>query len=208
LFEEGETLAHAKHDNRESTAHDRAAALESRIPLLRVEGEGASSASVEVDGERGDWSSLHPIDPGKHLVRAPHFEKLIDAPQLKTEVVVTIPAIEQPLPPAKKALFWTPLRITSAAIVGAGALSLMISLGAGADAISKKNASNDAGHCDSAQHCDAIGLGLRNGAETSATVSTVTFFMSLGLVALGAVLFVLAPTIAPQRAEYPAAFRF
>jgi serine/threonine-protein kinase len=86
--------------------------------------------------------------------------------------------------------------------VGVGALGVVgIGLGSvfGLAAKSKLDQSNS-GHCDSADHCDATGLGLRKDSEHAATLSTVLFVAGGVALAGGVVLYVTAPRARPASA--------
>jgi serine/threonine-protein kinase len=86
--------------------------------------------------------------------------------------------------------------------VGVGAVGLIgVGLGSafGLAAKSKLDQSNS-GHCDSSDHCDSTGLGLRKDSEHAANLSTVLFVAGGVALAAGVVLYVTAPRARPASA--------
>jgi hypothetical protein len=101
-FLEAETLAHARSDKREPTAHKRAAALETKLNRVTFDVTPAAKqrdVSVRVDG--GEvvpapyWSIGVALDPGRHVVRVDlqgrprrSLTVTIDVGRLVTQVVI------------------------------------------------------------------------------------------------------------------------
>jgi len=77
------------------------------------------------------------------------------------------------------------------AVAGVAGVALGTVFGLGAK--SKLNQSNQDGHCDTADTCDAAGLALRHDASSAATLSTVMFVVGGVALAGGAVLYFTAP---------------
>jgi hypothetical protein len=199
LYREGQTMAAAKHDPRESNARERADALAARMPSIQVRTSGEAQPIIEIDGEKAD-TLPRDVDPGKHVVRARtperNWERAVDVPAKKTLVTVDVPALDvEPAPAPRGITFFTPLRIAGVASAGTGVVLLSFGLALGADAISKLGASNDAGHCGPGNRCDTTGIALRSSADASATASTALFFVGLVGIAVGATLFFLAPKL-------------
>lgn len=196
LYREGKALAEHKLDGRASDARKRADALTARMPSIQVKATGAPS--IEIDGATSD-AQAHEIDPGRHVVRARTkdrtWENTVDVPAQKTLVTVEVPSLDVEQPKAKQGIFFTPWRIAGVSSAGVGFVLFTIGLGLGADAISKKNASNDMGHCDPTNHCDDIGIQLRKSADGSASASTALFLIGVGGMAAGAALFFLSPQL-------------
>jgi hypothetical protein len=78
------------------------------------------------------------------------------------------------------------------AVGGAGIVGIIVGGVFGAIAESKLTQSNSS-HCDSTDHCDATGLGLRQDAKSAANVSTIAFVAGGVLLAGGVVLYLTAP---------------
>jgi serine/threonine-protein kinase len=86
--------------------------------------------------------------------------------------------------------------------VGVGALGIVgVGIGSafGLTAKSKLDQSNSS-HCDSADHCDSTGLGLRKDSENAATLSTILFAAGGVALAAGVVLYFTAPRARPASA--------
>jgi serine/threonine-protein kinase len=86
--------------------------------------------------------------------------------------------------------------------VGVGALGVVgVGLGSafGLVAKSKLDQSNSS-HCDSSDHCDSTGLGLRKDSKDAAGLSTILFVAGGVALAAGVVLYVTAPRARPASA--------
>jgi hypothetical protein len=187
---------------RQTMAHDRAAALEPKLSHVTVEVPAASRAPglvVERDGVpigSAQWGLSIPVDPGVHVVRALAPEK--QAWQSNVSVAadasaqtVTIPLLQnraalpstlQPAPPADRAQ-------RNAAIVGLslGGVGVLVGTVFGLRAVSKNNSSNEDGRCQG-NACTQDGVTLRNQARTAGTVSTVAFAIGGAALATGFIL--------------------
>jgi hypothetical protein len=95
-------------------------------------------------------------------------------------------------------------RIAGFTIGGVGLAGLGAGIGLGVLALSKKNASNADGHCNTADVCDATGHQLRVEAIQAATASTGLFIGGGAALALGVVLVATAPS-KPKAESAPSA---
>src|SRR6185369_8069767 len=89
---------------------------------------------------------------------------------------------------------WGAQRIAGIAVGGAGIAGVIVGAVFGAQAIAKKNASNEGGQCDAKDLCDATGSGLRQDGLRAATISTIAMIAGGVAVAGGVVLVVTAPS--------------
>jgi hypothetical protein len=182
-----------------------------------VNGLTVKRDGVEVN--RAIWDTEIPVDPGVHTVTAVAPGKkewqasITIAAAARTETV-TIPKLEPaPEPPIAAA----PAVISPGASSiapeappsdpNAGRTQRYIGLGVGAAGVvgiavgsifglgakSKLDDSNADNHCDASDACDATGKGLRDDAQSAATVSTIAFIAGAAAVAGGVVLYLTAP---------------
>jgi hypothetical protein len=160
------------------------------------------------DGEilPGDALGLAvPVDPGQHIVTAiaPHYKKWTENVDVSGEgatVTLTIGPLEKDAaavaPPVVVVDNGDPGFVYHASGIALGVVGL-VSLGVGSVfglvAAGKLSASNANGHCDAADTCDSVGLGLRSDAEGAALASTILFIAGGVALAAGITVFVLAP---------------
>jgi hypothetical protein len=191
--------------DRDRYARARADALRPRLPRLTVK-VTADAADLEItrDGApfaRTQWAAGIPVDPGEHVVVASARGKQSWTTKVSvaeaTVFEVIVPALED-APDAVHGPSVGTLRIAGLSVGAAGLLGLTIGAGSGAWAINKKAASNAGGHCDAANTCDPIGLGLRRESLRAASVSTAAFAVGAVAAAGGAVLYLIAPKVAPR----------
>jgi hypothetical protein len=207
-----EAAAKAGQADRQSKARARREALEPKLAKLTIfvseRARSLEGLSVTRDGAPVDQAALGtavPVDKGRHTVVATagefRFEKEvnIEADGAAASVLIEGPAaaVVAPPPPGRD----VPTEKAglgaqrTAGIVALGASGVGFGLGAffGFRAISKKDESNQGGHCRDGNRCDAVGVALRDEGLTAATVSTVLFIAGGVAAAGGAVLFLTAP---------------
>jgi hypothetical protein len=216
-----EVIEDAHRENakdRAKFATQRADALKPRVPRLVVKRSAAarsvSGLSVQRDGlpvGEGMWDTPVPVDLGGHDVHvtAPGKKPLdlhVDVKQEGAEVVVEIPGLEavpappptsdtseQPPPPPPPEVSPTQ-RNAGFAVGGIGIAALAVGAGLGGLALSKKNASNANGNCNSADMCTPTGLQLRSDGIHAASGSTALFAIGGVALVVGVVLVATAPS--------------
>jgi hypothetical protein len=215
-FKRAVEIASSRGDKRGAVAAERAARLESRVPLLSIVVTPAARAqgvTVTRDGElvpASQWDTPVRVNPGAHDIAASAPSKETSHTKVElvpsaTTVTTTIDALEPPKeatavvpPPVAEApppvVVPVPQTRKWAALVEGGAGIVGVGLGAvfGALAISKLNASN-AGPCNGGDRCTGEGLSLRSQADTFGNASTIAFVVGGVAVASGAVLYLTAP---------------
>ena len=168
-FRQAERLALARGDARSTIAHDRARQLESRLGQLPSADDGTPPTAPSSSAAPAPSSST----PGPPLVAG-------SAP--------TVPLGQ----PAIRAPTGDPQRAAGLAVLGAGAVGLVVGTVFGVMARSKQDDSNSSGHCQPDDHCDAAGIAERSDALTDATISTFSFIGGVACLAGGAALYLLA----------------
>jgi hypothetical protein len=218
-FRRAIVIAAARGDRRQSIAEERAANLLDRVPelvILVTPSARAEGVTVTRDGElvpSTEWDSPTPMDPGDHeiVVTAPSKAMrrlavtLVAEKGIRTTVVDSLetpplpsPLLPPPPPSASQDASGTSSgpfpsqRWASFAVGGAGALSVGVGIVLGAVAASKLHESND-GPCNSTDHCDATGLGLRQDAEHFGNAATGAFVVGGLALAAGVGLYLTAP---------------
>jgi hypothetical protein len=174
---------------------------------------------------RAQWEVPVPVDPGIHtivasapgkkpravsvMVTAGGAPTVFDIAPLEDQSVPPVAGAE-PVPepgttPAQPPAAAAPAtagngRRTLAIVVGsAGLVGIAVGAFFGFDTISKNNASNSSGNCDSTNHCTKSGLNLRSEAMNSASASNVAFTLGAVVLAAGVGLYLTAPRSAsPQ----------
>ncbi len=186
-------------DERAPWARERAAALDKRIPRLRLHLEPGTpvGTTIERDGKLVDPSSLGlpvPIDPGEHtlVVHAPghvpvtRIVHLAEGDNQAIELAAATAASEAapteappphahaPPPPRETPASRreTTLRVAGFASLGAGAAALGVGIVTGILTLDAKNTVET--HCPAAG-CDAAGLDAQDDGKTMSAVSTVGF---------------------------------
>ncbi len=159
---------------------------------------------------RGVWSTPVPVDPGEAVVvasapgRRPHQVVVRAAPS--TVARVEIPALEvvppsatiERAPPAEAPRpFWSTQRTLAVVAGAAGVVGVGIGTAFGVVSMGKGSDAEADGHCDAANVCDDVGLGLRRDAIAAGNVSTIAFAFGGVLLAGGAVLWFTAPKATP-----------
>lgn len=215
---------------REQAARERAAALEPRLPRIRLEvaDPGVEGLEIERDGVRvepADWGAPLPVDPGEHVIRAhapgkKSWERRVIAAERTPPVMVAVPELlPEAVAPAAASAPRAPLTgaaETSASSAGLGTQRTLALVAGGAGVVgivagsvyglksrSKHDEASDYG-CNAARDCtDQRGFDAAEDAVAAGNVSTLAF--ALGGVALagGAVLWFTA-----SEAEAPAQTAF
>jgi hypothetical protein len=98
---------------------------------------------------------------------------------------------------------WSGQKTLAVTAVGVGVAAVVVGAVFGLEARSANNSSmNDGSNtgCSPDNACGAVGLGLRDDALRDGNISTIAFAAGGGFVALGAVLWLTAPSPSPARA--------
>lgn len=209
-----ESLAHSKGETqRAADMAAKAKALEPKVAKITIgvpkELQDVDGLTISRDGkkyEKALWNTPLPVDTGTHVIKveapgriawskemtvlADGVMLMVDVPQLIAEPVppVVDPFNEPRLPERTwpKPLGWTSVGIGAASLITSGILSGL--------AVGKKNASNADGHCQTSNnHCDDVGLNLRDQALSLANGATATIVIGGVLAAGGIVLVATAP---------------
>jgi hypothetical protein len=197
---------------RQMRARARRDALEPKVAKLTIQvGERARSLeglSILRDGAPvapDAWGTAVPVDKGRHAVVATagayRFEKEVEvaADGASVSVLIEGPAPAPPPSDPDPGVLGGLGAQRTAGLIAAGAGVVGIGLGSffGVRAISKKNESNESGHCREGNKCDLEGIALRDEGLTAATISTVLFIAGGAAAAGGVVLFLTAPKADP-----------
>ncbi len=214
-FKEAVDLAKRKNQpDREKIARERAAKLEPKLSMLKIDVDEKTRAlgvTVKRNGvvvADAIWGSYLPVDPGTQELEAsaPGYEtwkSTTEVPVGPARTEATIPALTQshlpgPTPvPVGGGSSGFAMRIAGISLGGAGVVGLAIGTGFGVDAMGSYSDARDTCVNDDPTRCTPAGVELQRSASTSALVSTVAF--SVGATALvgGALLFFLAPDDGP-----------
>ncbi len=170
------------------------------------------------------WGQALPVDPGTHTIEAQapgrkRWSVVRVVPPDGAGVVIELPLLAQEPPP--RALADAPRgprtqaspvlplddrggdvgagraqRVIALATGGAGLVVLGLGAVFGAEAIARRDASNQ-GHCDARSRCDAVGVALREDAQKAGTASTIAFSTgTAALLAAGLLLWTAPPSAA------------
>lgn len=211
--------------DREAYARNRAEALRPRLPWLVVVVSPAARTlpglQVKRDGivlGEAQLGVAIPVDLGDHVItaaapgRQPWEARISVSEEAKT-TKVEIPVLDALSPVAPPIIDRGPShtievssgmsaqRVVGVAAGAAGVIGLGLGAFFGLRAMSKQDESNKDGHCDAADTCDTVGLGLRDEAITAATVSTIGFIAGGVALAGGVTLFFTAPEDPPPQAK-------
>jgi PEGA domain len=209
---------HALEDARAAGENDVAsaaggalAALEPRVPRVRVVVTGASGAVATLDGQTVAVNTPIAVDPGAYhiVVSAPGKREAqatvavgerqqLDVPlRLEEEASANSTssgATEAAGPSTQRTSF--PWRTVGLVTAGAGLVALGVGTYFGLDAKSKNDQSNSSGCNASNNDCTPSAAAIRRDAITAGNTSTVLFVVGGVLAAGGVALWLLAP--APQ----------
>jgi hypothetical protein len=214
-FKEAVDLAKRKNQpDREKIAADRAAKLEPKLSMLKIEVAEENKAIGIVVKRNGvvvgdaTWGGYFPVDPGTQSLEAtaPGFDPwkgsvVVESGPTRTDAVIPALVKSKVVGPA------TPgepssdtgliMKISGLSLGGAGAIGLALGIGFGVDAMTTYSSARDTCIDDDPTRCTPDGVKMQRSASQSALVSTVAF--SVGTTALigGALLFFLAPSDEP-----------
>lgn len=219
-------LATKAGDARKAEADAKVAALGPKVPRLVVvvpeSMRAVSGLVIETDGVPlgpGAWGTGIPVDPGAHEVAASAPDKRkwstkIEINRPGDTITVTIPMLTEdgaaaapagqfgvatPGPGApKQQAGWSGQHTAGVAMAGLGVVGLGIMAGFGLDAASKHSASNAFCSADR-KYCEQPGLDLEKQAHVSANISNGALAAGATLIAAGALVFVLAPSLSAPK---------
>lgn len=209
-----ESLAHAKDETqRADDMAARAKAIENKVAKITIlvpkELQGVEGLTITHDGKKHEkplWNTPLPADKGMHVIKveAPgHVAWSKEASVVADGALLTVevpmlpvdrkpinaePMGERPLPERtwQKPLGWTAITLGGASLATTAILSGL--------AVGKKNASNADGHCQTQNnHCDDVGLSLRQQGVNLANGATATVVIGSVLGLAGVVLVATAP---------------
>lgn len=219
-FSFGQSMAIVKGEPKRAAAlGKKAKELENKVAKIKIVVspqmaalEGLSISRNGTEQDKALWNTSTPADTGDHVIKvfAPgreEWSKTVTVLADGADLTVTVPELkakEAPPPPPpptaivsrrtwQRPLGWTALGIGGAALATTGALSAM--------AVSKKNASNENGHCSEALGCDSVGKPLRDQAVGLANVATATMIFGGVLAAGGVVVMLAVPKSDEDRAD-------
>jgi hypothetical protein len=206
-------------DDRERTkvAADRLRVLEKKITRVTLDiSELPKDASVTLDNEKvTDPAFPVPLDPGPHATEAtaPHKKPGKKTFEVKEPGAITVkldpllddapPPPPPPPPPDKPAppptsRFWSGQRILGAVVAVAGLGGIAVGTVFGLDTFAKRDQRDL--HC-SGTICDAEGIRLHDAAGSSATISSIGFGAGAIALAVGAYLFIAAPSTVAAKVD-------
>ncbi|HEX3850072.1 MAG TPA: hypothetical protein VHW01_03850 [Polyangiaceae bacterium] len=202
---------------RQTMAHNRAAALQPKLSHLTINVPSASRVPglvVERDGVavgEAQWGLSIPVDPGAHTVKVhaagkKDWESTLDVAADASAQTLSVPALDDAPAATQAASSEAKPRsraLRTGAFVSFGVSGVGAVLGTvfGLRAISKNHASNADGKC-AGNDCSPDGVTLRNASRNAGNISTVAFAVSGAALATGFVLFFIdAKKEAPATAQ-------
>jgi hypothetical protein len=217
-YQDAQKMAIDRKDKqqRDKVAQKHLASLEphlAKLTLLPPQAGRPSGLEVTRDGVKlaDDGLGLaFPVDPGQHVVTAiaPSYKKWEQKIEVTGEgatVTVTLGPLEKEQvagPPPVVVENSDPgfaFHVGGIVLGAVGLVSIGVGSVLGLVAANKLSASNANGHCDAADTCDSVGLGLRSQAEGAALGSTVLFIAGGVVLVAGITVFFIAPK--KKRAE-------
>ena len=221
-FREAATSARTRSDDRAALADTRAKKLEPRLARVRIVAGGFRGEVFrdEVKLPEGAIGEAMPVDPGKYRYRfveagRPDREAIIHVTEegrtydVSPPEAAAAPSIPSATPPTRQAPAPSEpakSRVLGYVLLGVAAAGIGVGSGFGLDAAAKRDRSNE-GHC-TGNVCDAEGIGLRDRAFESATLSTVAFVVGAGALVASAAVFLGVFDSAPRRAGTTAVLRW
>lgn len=213
-YNEAEFLAKKDNDSERATfAHSEAAALEPRLPKLRINAKDTPGLSIHRDDKdvaKGLWGADIPVDPGEHKIEAtaPGYSVWTTTIKIaeKDAQVIEIPAlVKETAPPGPSTGPSPALRPAAIAAGGVGVAGLILGGVMGGLAMSAKSSLDTA--CPNKACNDAASQDKLASAKTKALVSTIGFSAGGAALATGVVLFVLSTRggAAPKQDDKPRA---
>jgi hypothetical protein len=156
------------------------------------------------DREPWELSIEVPAGAPPVAVEVPPLRASSSPPSVVAPVVAPAPAaapVDGPPPPQPPPLSpsaaFSPRRLATLALLGAGAVGIGLGTAFGIDAKSKLDDSNSNGGCRPNDHCNATGISERSDALNSATISTISFIAGSACIAGGVVLLLMSPNREP-----------
>ena len=197
-----EVAAEAKQrgqEERERVARQKAEALEPRLSRLTVDVPFASSPDLRIERDgtpigSAQWGLAVPVDPGRHRVTASAPGRSAWSTEVTVAADGAFTRVEvPPLIDTEQSFFAPTTRKVGLAALGVGVGTIALGSVFTVQALSKKEASNEAG-CSNDSCPTEEGLALRDQAISAG--HRATWAMSIGAVGLGAAaaLFWLVPT--------------
>jgi serine/threonine-protein kinase len=204
FFERAAELAAQRGDAREQVAREQIAKLEALVPRLTLTvTDPPPGLEVLVDDEAVGMEALTAslrLNAGAHRVvaRAPGRASFTQEVALKEgeeqTLSITLPPVragadntQKDATPEKSGLGTR--KLVAFTLGGAGVVGLGLGVYFGLQARSNYNDSNSDGHCDSNDFCDSAGLALRDDAQSSATLGTISVAAGVALLGAGAYLY-------------------
>ena len=178
-----------KQEARERVARQRASEVEPKLSRLSIEVPYASSPALRIERDGAlvgpaQWGLAVPVDPGKHRVNAAAPGRVAWTTEVDVPGDAGITRVNVPPLAEQRQAFFEPLpRKIGLAALGVGVGTIALGSVFVAQAISKKNASEDAG-CDDQSCPDESSMELRR--QALAAGDRATWAMGIGLVGLGA----------------------
>lgn len=202
---------------RQTMAHNRAAALQPKLSHIKVDVPAASRVpglSITRDGIQvgsAQWDLPIPVDPGAHVLQAtatgkkPWQAQVTVAGNASTQAV-SVPTLEDaPVVAKPEAGPGRPQNHTRRTLayvsLGVGGVGAILGSVFGLTAISKNKKSNE--HCDG-NNCLDTGVSLRNSARSAGNISTVAFAVGGVGIATGLVLLFTEKKEAPAEGQISA----
>jgi hypothetical protein len=189
---------------RQTMAHNRAAALQPKLSHLTISvppASGVAGLVVERDGVavgEAQWGLSIPVDPGAHTVKAhapgkKDWQSTLTVAADASAQALSVPALEDaPVTPLAASGAPKPrshaLRTGAFVSFGVSGVGAVLGTVFGLRAISKNHQSNADGKCQG-DTCTPDGTTLRNDSRSAGNISTVAFVVSGAALATGVVLF-------------------
>jgi serine/threonine-protein kinase len=214
-YQQAGMLARNRGDReRQLAAIQRAQTIEpvlSKVTISPVPAARMPGLEVKWDGKNlgeGSWDTAIPVDSGEHAIEASALGKAgwtgkvlvrLNGGPMTVEVPVLADAAAPVTSPSESAVqpYWGAARIAGLGVGAAGLVGIVVGSIYG---VKTGNTNAEAlRHCPAGSNqCDAQGVSLGEDAFGSATVSTVAFVIGGAAVAGGAIMFLAAPSSAPQ----------
>jgi hypothetical protein len=212
----------AGRKDREAIARERAEALKPKLSYLAIKvPEGVANTpglQIKRDGivvGRPQWDAAVPVDSGQHAIEASAPDRkawrtpitVTLGPGTTTITIPTLTVVQIAATPASRTITsedgaelgtWSSQRTIGLIVGGIGVAGVVVGAVFGVQSFNKNDDSNDYCMTGTPDRCDETGLELREDATTAANVSTVTFVLGGAALAAGVVLFVTAPSKAPD----------
>jgi hypothetical protein len=194
-----------------SAAQRALAAVDARVPKVRILVTGSTGATATLDDQPVAIGFPVPVDPGSHriVVRAPGMRdaptsvaiserQLLDVPVRLDGAPALAPSVPVSTPPAEaRPAAPFPWRTVGLVTAGVGLIGVGVGSVFGLEAKSKLDQSNSSG-C-SGDYCTSSAAAMRRDAISAGDTSTVLFAVGGVLLAGGVALWLLAPSSSSDR---------